>query len=231
MMVAILLFVFVLFSNINSISATTYACNQSSSCGCSALSTIVTSKIVGGEAAANYTWGWMASFQLAGAHQCGASLLTPEYAVTAAHCVEDLALRMSQLSIVVGTNYWNGSSPTMQRRSIISMTKYPTFNDKNNANDIGILQFAPLDVSSGSEISFICLPEQNQDPFQTNTSLVAIGWGVTSQNSITASNYLQQVTVQVLSASEGCTAAAGLADPTSQFCAGVSTGGKGKFLL
>jgi secreted trypsin-like serine protease len=229
MMVALLLFVFILFSNINSISATTYACNQSSSCGCSELSTIITSKIVGGEAASNYTWGWMASFQLAGAHQCGASLLTSEYAVTAAHCIEDLSLRLSSLSIVVGTNYLNMSSPTMQRRSIISMTKYPTYDDTHYVNDIGILQFAPLDVSFGSEISFICLPEQNQDPFQTNTSLVAIGWGVTSENSNNVSNYLQQVTVQVLSASEGCTAAADLTNSTSQFCAGVIGGGKGKF--
>ncbi|CAF1121542.1 unnamed protein product [Rotaria sordida] len=89
----------------------TYKCDLSISCGCSSLSTIVTSRIVGGEVAPNYAWGWMVSLQKSGKHLCGASLLTSEYAVTAAHCLDEV-MDISVLSILAGTNDLNDTSIT-----------------------------------------------------------------------------------------------------------------------
>jgi len=228
---AVLLFIALLFSSINFISTTTYTCDPSISCGCSALSTVVTARIVGGEAAPNHAWGWMLSFRRSDSHRCGASLLTPEYAVTAAHCVVDVLNILSVLSILAGTNYLDDTSSPVQRRSITKITIHPDYNDELYTNDIAILQFSSLNISSDSYLAFICLPNAYQDPFQTNTDLVAIGWGVTSEGSNTLSNYLQQVTVQAFSSTSAACLQSGLNDSNSQFCAGITTGGKGKVFL
>ncbi len=211
---------------------TTYTCDPSIPCGCSTSSTTVTARIVGGEAAPDHAWGWAVSFRLYGKHRCGASLLTSDSAVTAAHCVYGILNQLSSLSIVVGTNYLNDTSDeSMQQRSIIEISMHPLYNSTYFTNDIAILRFTSLTISSNSELAFICLPNENQDPFQTNSSLVAIGWGVTYENSHTVSNYLQQVTVLAFSSTSSDCLQSGLTNSSLQFCAGIYGGGKGKILI
>ncbi len=231
MMSTVLLFILLLFSSINFISTTTYTCDPSISCGCSTLSTAVTPRIVGGQTAPNHAWGWMLSFQVSDTHVCGASLLTPEYAVTAAHYVAKVIDKLSLLSILAGTNYLNDTSSPVQRRSITKITIHPDFNAQYNTNDIAILQFSSLIISSDSYIAFICLPNAYQDPFQTNTDLVAIGWGLTSEVNYITPNSLQQVTVQAFSSTSAACLQSGLNNSNLQFCAGVASGSKGKFFL
>ncbi|CAF1924479.1 unnamed protein product [Rotaria magnacalcarata] len=218
--------VFFILLLIISVRSTTYQCDPTIQCGCSAQSTVVTSRIVGGEAAADYTWGWMLSLQRSFSHTCSASLLTSEYAVTAAHCVYGV-IDISILSILAGTNYlYNTSITTIQRRAVTMVTIHPDFNPVTITNDIAILEFAPLTITSNSKLAFICLPEQNQDPFQTNSNLVAIGWGTTLQWSKTPSSYLQQVTVQAFSSTSTQCQRSGITNTTLSFCAGIIGGGK-----
>jgi secreted trypsin-like serine protease len=231
-MSVVLLSIGFLFFSIQFISTTTYTCDPTISCGCSALSTVVTSRIVGGEIASNDTWAWMLSLQLSGAHTCGASLLTPEYAVTAGHCVVDFLNTPSKLSILAGTNYlYDTSNTTAQQRTVIQITRHPNYNSEHVTNDIAILQFSPLNISSNSNIASICLPNANQDPFQTGSNLVVIGWGITSQGSYSPSSYLRQVTVQAIAPKAPSCLQSGLTDSSVQFCAGTSTGGKGKLFI
>jgi secreted trypsin-like serine protease len=229
---AILFFLLCGFLSVQLVSTTLYSCDPTVSCGCSALSTVVTARIVGGEPASNDAWGWMLSLQRYGSHICGASLLTPEHAVTAAHCVQNVLNNPSALSILAGTNYLNDTSnTTVQSRTVTRIIIHPNFNSNSLTNDIAILQFSPLTISASSKIAFICLPTANQDPFQTNSDLVAIGWGVTSYGSTTQSNTLQQVTVQVFSSTSTDCLQTQLSNPNVQFCAGISGGGKGKSLF
>ncbi|CAF0874640.1 unnamed protein product [Adineta steineri] len=222
------LFIFIFHSIINLTLAANYSCNTASTCGCSTVSTVVTSRIIGGEDAADHTWNWIVSFQSNGDHRCGATLLTSEYAVTAAHCTVALLPLMPNLTIVAGTNDLSDSSNTaVQQRSIINMFTHPNFIAGRYVNDIAILQFAPLNIASDFNIGFICLPQSYQDPFQTGDNLIAIGWGVTSTASGAAvSNSLQQVTVQAFSSTSADCERTGISNATVQFCAGVSGGGK-----
>ncbi|CAF2528240.1 unnamed protein product [Rotaria sp. Silwood2] len=220
-----LLFICVVLSYINLISGTTYQCDPSISCGCSVSTTNVTSRIVGGEAASDYAWGWIVSLQFFGEHQCGASLLTPEYAVTSAHCADGLMNYIYLFSILAGTNYLDDASiSTIQRRSIISITMHPKYDPVTIENDIAILKFSPLTIYSNSKITFICLPKEYEDPFQTNNNLVAIGWGYLWEDLQYLSNSLQQVTVQAYSSTSNECQQSGMTNPLVQFCAGTMAG-------
>ncbi|CAF3158832.1 unnamed protein product [Rotaria sp. Silwood2] len=226
-MYTMLLFICIVFSYINLIYCATYQCDPSISCGCSVSTTNVTSRIVGGETAPDYAWSWIVSLQSSGKHICGVSLLTSEYAVTAAHCVEDSMNEISKLSILAGTNYlYDNSISTIQRKSITYAIMHPNYNRVTVENDIAILKFSPLTISSDSKITFICLPKEYEDPFQTNNNLVAIGWGYLWEDVHYLSRTLQQVTIQAVSSTlYGCQKS-GMVNPSVQFCAGTMTGDK-----
>lgn len=63
-------------------------CLSLSECGVS-VKTSRQSRIVGGSNAYSGEWPWQVSLHVQGIHVCGGSIITPEWIVTAAHCVEE----------------------------------------------------------------------------------------------------------------------------------------------
>lgn len=231
-MARISLVLLVLFSSTGSIDGTSYQCNTNSTCGCAAETTTVSARIVGGEQAADHSWGWIVSLQREGKHTCGASLIADDHVVTAAHCVYGIVASISTLSIVAGTNYLDqASSANAQRRTVEKITIHPNYNPFLYVNDIAVLHFSPLSISNDSNLAFICLPAYDQDPYQVNTDLVAIGWGRLTSGNGPVSNSLQQVTVKAFSSTSADCIRAPIVNTTVQFCAGISTGGKGTVSL
>ena len=58
-------------------------------CGYNKLSKSISAFIVGGEISSRGKWPWLAAIYLYGEHHCGATLIHPQYLVTAAHCLFD----------------------------------------------------------------------------------------------------------------------------------------------
>lgn len=66
----------------------TARCLLLSECGVAG-KTMRQSRIVGGSSASPGDWPWQVSLHVQGTHVCGGSIITPEWIVTAAHCVEE----------------------------------------------------------------------------------------------------------------------------------------------
>lgn len=201
-----------------------YVCNPNLSCGCSLGSTSVTAKIVGGEAAADNAWGWTAQLLKSGSFLCGAVLISNSYAVTAAHCLITTS-DPTELSIIAGTNYFLNSNGAGQQKTVIQYYIHPNFNIGLGTNDIGVLHFSPLTITSG--VKFICLPTAGVDPYALGSNVVLTGWGLTSENNGGPSAVLQQVTVQIIPSGNLACQRALLVDANVQVCAGNVNGGKG----
>jgi trypsin len=220
------IYLIVLFC-IKSIFATTYTCDPTVSCGCSLASTVVSARIAGGQAAANSSWGWAVSFQRLESHICGGSLISDEFAVTAAHCINEI-YSISEFSIVVGTNYiLNITDTAAQRRQLIDYFIHPDFDIVTLENDIALVRFLPVSIPSNSTVSIICLPADDQDPFAIGSNLVAIGWGTLNDSIRVAYPYLEQVTLQAYSPTSNQCVQSNFMNATTQICAGVVAGGKG----
>ena len=186
------------------------------------------SRIVGGNfVQVSDAWGWMGSLRKNNLHICGASLLSPYFAITAAHCLQDL-MSTSQLSLNFGSHRW---AVIGDLHSISRVIIHPGYNELVFTNDLAILALTqPVDMVRFN-ITPICLPEQyNFDDITSESppagqSLVAIGWGSETRFRPKTSAMLRQVTIEAISnEDEICVNAT--YDNLVQFCAGTRNGGK-----
>uniref|UniRef100_A0A8B9RT68 Peptidase S1 domain-containing protein n=1 Tax=Accipiter nisus TaxID=211598 RepID=A0A8B9RT68_9AVES len=65
-------------------------------CGMSTKSVNIMNRIVGGSGAVLGQWPWQVSLHVQGTHVCGGSIITHQWIVTAAHCVEGQQLSTTQ---------------------------------------------------------------------------------------------------------------------------------------
>lgn len=146
-----ILTVFFLSLLIQSAASTTYTCNPSVTCGCSANSATLT-KIVGGQTAGQATWGWAVSLYIGGS-LCGGSIVSASWIITAAHCVYGKSA--NQITVYAGSN--DKLSGT-QIRYVLTINRHQSYGPSTYLNDIALLELtSPLTMSS-SYVSAICLP-------------------------------------------------------------------------
>lgn len=107
--------------------------------------------------------------------QCGASLIHPQAALTAAHCVSSLKER--ELKIRAGE--WDTDAQTeplpYQERSVSQIIKHPDYYSGALYNDISLLILdSPLTIAAN--VLPICLPDQ--EAVFDSSRCFATGWGV-----------------------------------------------------
>ncbi|XP_004778171.1 neutrophil elastase [Mustela putorius furo] len=130
------------------------------------------SEIVGGRAARPHAWPFMVSLQRRGGHFCGATLIAPNFVMSAAHCVDGLNFR--SVVVVLGAHDLGQREPTTQSFAIRRVFE-SGFDPQRLLNDIVILQLNGS-ATINRNVRLARLPAQNQG-VGSGVPCLAIGWG------------------------------------------------------
>ncbi|TRY69532.1 hypothetical protein TCAL_09615 [Tigriopus californicus] len=187
-------------------------------------------RIVNGLAADYGEWPWQVSLRqwrtATYLHKCGCALLSENWAITAAHCVEnvspdDLSLRMGEYDL-------NGVSEPHKfvDRTVQIVASHPKFDPKTFEYDLALLRFYEP-VTFSPNIIPICIPED--DKSLVGETAWVTGWGRLYEDGPLPS-VMQEVGLPVIKNSD-CELMykdAGYVEhiPNIFICAGYEEGGK-----
>jgi len=157
-------------------------------CGKPEISPFQGGRILNGEEATPHSFPWQVS--ITGAlnvetdHYCGASILSPSWILTAAHCAEIVYIGTYTGDVVyVGMHDRRGGAEEGDRQMIKIAAKFihPSHDNPARANDIALLRLEEP-ATMGKTISPPCLPEQgdfgDESSFPAGAPCLLSGWGV-----------------------------------------------------
>ncbi|XP_066221989.1 enteropeptidase isoform X2 [Saccopteryx leptura] len=171
-------------------------CNHKS-CGEKMVTKEVGPKIVGGNNAKEGAWPWLAALYYNGNLLCGASLVSNDWLVSAAHCVYGRNLEPSKWKAFLGLHMTsNLTSPQVVTRLIDQIVINPHYNKRRKNSDIAMMHLESK-VNYTDYIQPICLPEENQ-VFPPGEICFIAGWGRLVHQGPTA-DILQEADVPLLS--------------------------------
>ncbi|XP_024086274.1 serine protease nudel-like [Cimex lectularius] len=184
------------------------------------------SRIVGGGNAGPGSWPWQAALYKEGEFQCGATLISETWLLSAGHCFYNAQ-----------NDYWvarmgalrreTPPAPYEQLRPITKVVLHPEYEDQGFINDISLLRMnEPIVLTSF--VRPICLPEENKEP-RDGAMCTVVGWGQLYEIGRVFPDTLQEVQLPVISTAE-CrkrTIFLPLYKVTdNMFCAGYERGGR-----
>ncbi|PNF41029.1 hypothetical protein B7P43_G08502 [Cryptotermes secundus] len=175
-------------------------------------------RIVGGEEVDIANFPYQLSFEYSNSHRCGASIVSANWVVTAAHCVDGASA--SRVQFRAGSSRRGTGGSLHPASELIANPKYDYYTIDF---DIAVARVS-VSFTFGTGIQPIALAREA--PSAGEDSVVS-GWGTLSSGSSSLPTVLQAVTVKIV-ASADCSAAydsyGGITE--NMICAAVSGGGK-----
>uniref|UniRef100_A0A671MK56 Peptidase S1 domain-containing protein n=1 Tax=Sinocyclocheilus anshuiensis TaxID=1608454 RepID=A0A671MK56_9TELE len=186
-------------------------------------------RIVGGVDARQGSWPWQVSLQYDGVHQCGGSIISDRWIVSATHCFPERYRHVSRWRVLMGSIY---NTPIRKNiviaevKTVVYHSSYLPFVDANiddNSRDIAVLALTkPLQFTD--YIQPVCLPTYGQRLADGQMGTVT-GWGNVEYYG-TQANVLQEAHVPIIS--DAVCNGPDYYDnqvTTTMFCAGYEKGG------
>ena len=128
---------------------------------------------------------------------CGATLISDQWIMTAAHCTDGSSA--SDIDVIIGDHDYDIETETMSLRlPVAEIVNHEDYDTSTLNNDFALLKLAePIDFDAYPHIRPACLPEDDSNDYFGYQAIVS-GWGTTSSGG-DVSNYLQYVDVNILS--------------------------------
>ncbi|XP_049762263.1 trypsin alpha-4-like [Schistocerca cancellata] len=147
-------------------------------------------RLVGGTDTTITEYPWQLSVIFEGSLRCGASVISSNWALTAAHCIDGLSASM--LTVRAGSSYRNSGGTVLDVAQAIKNKLYYAINVDY---DIAVLQPAePFPL--GSDVQPVSLPEAGYDP-PSGLAVTVTGWGRIASGG-SAPTVLQKVDISVI---------------------------------
>ncbi|XP_069973385.1 venom protease-like [Penaeus vannamei] len=166
-------------------------CCQKGSCECGVANDV---RIIGGEEISppnKYPWlvGLLQSETVEDGFSCGGSIISPNYVLTAAHCLfdeDDLAIPAEELQVGIANHNFNSEDDDIPGvTQVVDVESYITHEDYIHGelsdfnNDIALIHLKEtLDLTSYPQVRPVCLPSDPNTKYEGQTGTV-VGWGDT----------------------------------------------------
>merc|ERR1712066_1071707 len=145
-------------------------------------------RIVGGHEAEEHQWPWQVALFIDNAWFCGGSIISENYVLTAAHCVDGA----SYFDIMAGAhNVRAASEPHRVEITSYNGWTHPQWDDSTLANDLALIEL-PSPIDFNDYISPSCMPEKG-DTADESELVTVTGWGKPSDSAGGISPVLRMV--------------------------------------
>ncbi|XP_056152889.1 transmembrane protease serine 9-like [Lampris incognitus] len=117
------------------------------------------------------SWPWIVSLQRKGLHVCGGTLITEDFILTAAHCISNTRLNVSEWSVFLGPHLVNSIQEFQTSLDVLNITL-----SNMTGPNIALIQLLNP-VSYNDYIQPVCLDLTNARTFPVGRQCWVAGWG------------------------------------------------------